>query len=85
MQINGKSCTVCAHIHDQKVVEIHLKPVGVTTALNNIYVGQVEKIAANIQAAFVRLGQDFNGYMPLNQAEQVIYTDGRKKESALRP
>ncbi|MGN8885761.1 ribonuclease E/G [Blautia sp. HCP28S3_G10] len=85
MQINGKSCTVCAHIHDQKVVEIHLKPVGVTTALNNIYVGQVEKIAANIQAAFVRLGQDFNGYLPLNQAEQVIYTDGRKKESALRP
>ena len=85
MQINGKSCTVCAHIHDQKVVEIHLKPVGVTTALNNIYVGQVEKIAANIQAVFVRLGQDFNGYLPLNQAEQVIYTDGRKKESALRP
>lgn len=85
MQINGKSCTVCAHVHDQKVVEIHLKPVGVTTALNNIYVGQVEKIAANIQAAFVRLGQDFNGYLPLNQAEQVIYTDGRKKESALRP
>ena len=85
MQINGKLCTVCAHVHDQKVVEIHLKPVGVTTALNNIYVGQVEKIAMNIQAAFVRLGQDFNGYLPLNQAEQVIYTDGRKKESALRP
>lgn len=85
MQINGKLCTVCAHVQDQKVVEIHLKPVGVTTALNNIYVGQVEKIAANIQAAFVRLGQDFNGYLPLNQADQAIYTDGRKKESALRP
>lgn len=46
-------CTVCAVFRDQKVVELRLEPSGKKNTLNNIYVGQVENIAANIQAAFV--------------------------------
>ena len=78
-------CTVCAVFRDQKVVELRLEPSGKKNTLNNIYVGQVENIAANIQAAFVRLSDSVNGYLPLNQCTNAIYADGRKSDQPLRP
>ncbi len=84
MNIQNLPCTVCAHTRDQKVWELQLEPEGKTNILNNIYVGQVENIASNIQAAFIRLGKDLNGYLPLGQAEQAIHTSGQKA-AALRP
>ena len=65
MNIQNLPCTVCAHTRDQKVWELQLEPEGKTNILNNIYVGQIENIASNIQAAFIRLGKDLNGYLPL--------------------
>ena len=59
MLLDEVLCTVCAVIRDQKIVELRLEPSGKKNTLNNIYVGQVENIAANIQAAFVRLS-DFS-------------------------
>ena len=67
MLLNEVPCTVCAIVQDQKVIELRLEPSGEKNTLNNIYVGQVENIAANIQAAFVRLSDSVNGYLPLNQ------------------
>ena len=61
------------------------KPSDKKNTLNNIYVGQVEKTAANIQAAFVRIGDGINGYLPLEQAKEAIFTSGRKGDSTLRP
>lgn len=57
-----------------------LEPSGKKILLINIYVGQVENIARNIQAAFVRLSDSVNGYLPLNQCTNAIYTGGRKKQ-----
>lgn len=85
MLLNEVLCTVCAVIRDQKVVELRLEPSEKENTLNNIYVGQVENIAANIQAAFVRLSDSINGYLPLNQCTNAIYADGRKTERPLRP
>ena len=85
MVLSEVLCTVCAIVKDQKVVELRLEPSGKKNTLNNIYVGQVENIAANIQAAFVRLNDSVNGYLPLNQCENAIYTDGRKSRQPLRP
>ena len=84
MNIQNLPCTVCAHTRDQKVWELQLEPEGKTNILNNIYVGQIENIASNIQAAFIRLGKDLNGYLPLGQAEQAIHTSGQKA-ATLRP
>ena len=85
MLLNEVPCTVCAIVQDQKVIELRLEPSGKKNTLNNIYVGQVENIAANIQAAFVRLSDSVNGYLPLNQCTNAIYTDGRKSGQPLRP
>ena len=85
MLLDEVLCTVCAVIRDQKVVELRLEPSGKKNTLNNIYVGQVENIAANIQAAFVRLSDSVKGYLPLNQCTNAIYADGRKSDQPLRP
>ena len=85
MLLNEVPCTVCAIVQDQKVIELRLEPSGKKNTLNNIYVGQVENIAANIQAAFVRLSDSVNGYLPLNQCTNAIYTDRRKTDQPLRP
>ena len=53
--------------------------------LGNIYVGQVENIASNIQAAFVLIAPGVRGYFPLQEAEQVIYASGKAPGSPLRP
>ena len=85
MYLREVLCTVCAIVKDQKVIELRLEPSGKKNILNNIYVGQIEKIATNIQAAFVRLNDSVNGYLPLNQCEHAIFTDGHREGQPLRP
>ena len=85
MYLREVLCTVCAVVKDQKVIELRLEPSGKKNILNNIYVGQVEKIATNIQAAFVRLNDSVNGYLPLNQCEHAIFADGHREGQPLRP
>lgn len=75
----------CALSEDQKIMELRLSEVGKKSILNNIYVGQVERIASNIQAAFIRFGDGETGYFPLEESEHVIYTSGRKGNSPIRP
>lgn len=85
MDIQGVRCTVCAVMNERKVFELRLEPSGKKNILNNIYVGQVEKIAPNIQAAFVRLNDSLTGYLPLAQNDHVLYTDPRRNGQPLRP
>lgn len=85
LDINNVPCMVCAFTEENKIMELRLEPLGKKSVLNNIYIGQVEKVASNIQAAFVRFGEGQTGYFPLEQADQVIYTAGRKGNAPLRP
>ncbi|EJX02920.1 Ribonucleases G and E [gut metagenome] len=66
-------------------MELQLEEEGKTSLAGNIYVGQVETLAANIKAAFVRLPEGANGYFPLSEEERVIYTCGRKSQGPLHP
>ena len=65
-------------------MELRLEASDKKSILHNIYVGQVENIVSNIQAAFVRFGDGLMGYLPLNQTEGAIFTAGRKGEAPLR-
>lgn len=84
MNVKDCPCLVCALKEDRSVMEIRLSPVGQTSILGNIYVGQVEKVAENIKAAFVRFGNGETGYFPLEEAAQIIYSSGRKGNGPLR-
>ena len=66
-------------------MELRLETAARQSILGNIYVGQVENIASNIQAAFVLIAPGVRGYFPLQEAEQVIYASGKAPGSPLRP
>ena len=84
MNITGVQCTVCALEENQKIIELQIEQKGKKTILNNIYVGKVENIASNIQAAFVKFGEEQNGYLPLSEASNMIFSCDRKGNEALR-
>lgn len=84
MNVNDCPCLVCALKEEQKIMELRLASLGQRSLLGNIYVGQVEKLAENIKAAFVRFGNGETGYLPLEEAAGIIYTAGRKGNAPLR-
>ena len=75
MEIHDVPCTVAALIEEERIMEVRLESDQEKSILGNIYTGQVENIASNIQAAFVRLSDSVNGYLPLNQCTNAIYAE----------
>ena len=72
-------------LENEEVVELHcMKEEEQSMALGNIYVGKVENIASNIQAAFVKFGEEQNGYLPLSEASNMIFSCDRKGNETLR-
>lgn len=59
--------------------------VGGKSSLGNIYVGQIENIAANIGAAFVQISAGERCYLQLSDASNAIYTSVRKGDRPLKP
>ena len=50
---------------NSKPVQIALEPRSQHSILGNIYVGRVQKIVKNIDAAFIRINEDLTGYYSL--------------------
>lgn len=85
MPIGGREALVCALSEEGRIMELRLSGAEEKSLLGNIYVGQVENIAANIQAAFVQIAPGLRCYFPLSEQEHVIYASGRKGSGPLRP
>ena len=78
-------CTVAALSEEERIVEIRLESDQEKSILGNIYTGQVENIASNIQAAFVQIGSGKRCYYPLAEAQRAVFSAGRKGNGPLRP
>lgn len=85
MEIHGVSCTVAALSEEERIVEIRLESDQEKSIFGNIYTGQVENIASNIQAAFVQIEPGKRCYYPLAEAQRVVFSAGRKGNGPLRP
>ena len=85
MELSGNKCHACAIEEEGQDMELRLETAARQSILGNIYVGQVENIASNIQAAFVLIAPGVRGYFPLQEAEQVIFASGKAPGSPLRP
>ena len=74
-------------MEEQKVLELRLEPAEQKSILGNIYVGQVENLASNIRAAFVRFGDEKKGYLPLSEGEKRrrFFKAGRRASGAGEP
>ena len=63
---------------------VTLEPVGEKSSLGNIYVGQIENIAANIGAAFVQISAGEKCYLQLSDAPNAIYASVKKGDRPLK-
>lgn len=72
-------------MHGSKAIEIHSDPdtkTSDTAVLGNIYIGRIQNIVKNINAAFVELMPGMVCYLPLEDIRNPIYT---KKGASARP
>lgn len=85
MEIHGVPCTVAALSEEERIVEIRLESDQEKSILGNIYTGQVENIASNIQTAFVQIEPGKRCYYSLAEAQRAVFSAGRKGNGPLRP
>lgn len=85
MDIHGVPCTVAALSEEERIVEIRLESDQEKSILGNIYTGQVENIASNIQAAFVQIEPGKRCYYSLAEAQRAVFSAERKGNGPLRP
>ena len=56
-----------AVVEDGVLCELHSEPVGSTKATESLFYGRVEQIRPSVGAAFVNVGLERNGFLPLNE------------------
>ncbi|MCC8024246.1 MAG: ribonuclease E/G [Clostridium sp.] len=74
----GKVCT--AVLAEGKISRIMLEPETEASLLNNIYIGKVQKIVGNINAAFIDIGKGWTGYYSLEENKSHIYVSAPGKK-----
>lgn len=86
MKIGDTLCRICASEEGSKIMELRAEPCGKKSSLGNIYIGQVENLAAHIGAAFVQTAPGVRCYFPLAEAAHCIcITPGKKSGAPLKP
>lgn len=70
-QWRGKVCTAVSS--GNRITQLMLEPDHTSTQLNNIYIGKVQKVVGNINAAFVEIGVGETGYYSLDENKNHIY------------
>lgn len=79
-----EDCLAAVLYGEQRAEELQLLREESGSLLGSIYVGKVEKISKNMQAAFVRIGGGQNVYLPLEHISEAVFKT-RKKDAVLRP
>ena len=65
------------------MIEVLPEAAGETSLLGNIYVGKVENIVTNLNAAFVKIAPDVRCYLPLSDNEESRFTRKLSQTKAL--
>ena len=63
---------------DKKLIEVTTESMTGTSVLGNIYIGRVENVVKNLNAAFVCIAPGQNCYLPLQELKNPVFT---KKQS----
>ena len=78
--VQAQDCLATVLFDGQKAVEFSICPEQKHSILGSIYVGQIEKIQENINAAFVRIQPHMNGYLSLDDCSHAILKTRKKTE-----
>ncbi len=74
---NWNGCVLTALISEKEILELGIEEDA--SILGNIYIGKVNRIIKNLNAAFVDFGKDQTGYYSLADNPSILYADGRPR------
>ena len=67
----------------QKLIEVTTESMTGTSVLGNIYIGRVENVVKNLNAAFVCIAPGQNCYLPLQELKNPIFTKKQSEKKAI--
>ena len=70
-QLNDRVCT--AAVSGSRITQLMMEPEDSSSLLNNIYIGKVQKVVGNINAAFVDIGGGRAGYYSLDENKEHLF------------
>ena len=79
-KLNDRICT--AAVSGSRITQLMMEPEDSSSLLNNIYIGKVQKVVGNINAAFVDIGGGRTGYYSLDENKEHLFvspTSGKLK------
>lgn len=83
-QLRGQEYLISAlYDENRKMLEVQPEPSGVSSLLGNIYIGKVENIVQNLNAAFVKISPDQRCYLPLEELKNPVFTKKLSDKKAL--
>ncbi len=76
----GQEFFLAAAFDEKRMTQIQVEAVSKSSILGNIYIGRVENIAQNIQAAFVNIAKGVSCFLPLEEAKNAVFTKKNGKK-----
>ncbi len=76
----GQEFFLVAAFDEKRMTQIQVEAVSKSSILGNIYIGRVENIATNIQAAFVNIAKGVSCFLPLEEAKNAVFTKKNGKK-----
>lgn len=76
----GQEFFLAAAFDEKRMAQIQVEAVSKSSILGNIYIGRVENIATNIQAAFVNIAKGVSCFLPLEEAKNAVFTKKNGKK-----
>ena len=67
----------------QKLIEVTTESLTGTSVLGNIYIGRVENVVKNLNAAFVCIAPGQNCYLPLQELKNPVFTKKQSEKKAI--
>ncbi len=71
--ICGSQIRMCATVSERRLLEVRCRKLGQESILGNIYVGRVQKIVPNIQAAFIEIKPGLSCYYFMAEKAEPVF------------
>ena len=64
---------MCATVSERRMLEVRCRKLGQESILGNIYIGRVQKVVPNIQAAFIEIKPGLSCYYSLEEKAAPVF------------
>ena len=71
--VNSHQVRMCATVSERRMLEVRCRKLGQESILGNIYVGRVQKIVPNIQAAFIEIKPGLSCYYSMEEKAAPVF------------